>query len=254
MFEKTQSQARLAWCVGVVWPVMRVSRRVSLATYDRADPPGHARLIRRPASCHNAAVRAGAWASRTCCTAGVGLSAPTMSFWLARQRVGVLLLGRREINQPVLRGLGWTASLAALATLAAMTLTRYFAGAGNRRRRLSRAGHGLCPFGRSVGGLRSLSILGHRGTDGWACCCAPITCCFCGFAAKMTSSFPGRWSRPATRPSWPAGWRAWSVGRRADDLDVAVEDEEEAAEEDARRGRERENPSISRSARQRRKC
>ena len=54
---------------------------------------------------------------------GRGLCGASTS-WARWAVVAVLLLMRREMNQPILRGVGWTASLAALATLAAMALQR----------------------------------------------------------------------------------------------------------------------------------
>ena len=92
----------------------------ALLTYDPADPPGT--LLYPPrATFENACGPAGAYAAHAL-YAGVGYGALYLLGSLVV--VGVLLLARREIDQPVLRGVGWAASLAAFSTLAAMALPR----------------------------------------------------------------------------------------------------------------------------------
>jgi DNA segregation ATPase FtsK/SpoIIIE, S-DNA-T family len=91
---------------------------VSLATYEPADPPGT--LISPPRDYYeNACGRVGAYAAHLL-FAGVGYAAVYVVGSLVT--VSVLLLRRREIDQPVLRGIGWAISLAALSTLIAMIL------------------------------------------------------------------------------------------------------------------------------------
>jgi S-DNA-T family DNA segregation ATPase FtsK/SpoIIIE len=93
---------------------------VSLASYEPADPPGT--LISPPRDYYeNACGRVGAYAAHVL-FAGVGYAALYVVGSLVT--VSVLLLRRREIDQPVLRGVGWAISLAALSTLLAMVLPR----------------------------------------------------------------------------------------------------------------------------------
>ncbi len=90
----------------------------ALASYDSTDPPGT--LVHPPRDAYeNACGPMGAYAAHML-FAGVGFGA----FYVLGSLVvvGVLLLKRREIDQPVLRGMGWAISLAALATLLAMLL------------------------------------------------------------------------------------------------------------------------------------
>ncbi len=90
----------------------------ALFSYDPADPPGT--LVFPPrATVANRCGPVGAYAAHLLYS-GVGFAAFYVVGSLAA--VAVLLLMRREMNQPVLRGVGWTASLAALATLASMAL------------------------------------------------------------------------------------------------------------------------------------
>lgn len=90
----------------------------ALATYDRADQPGTLVYPPRP-EFGNACGPIGAYAAHAL-YAGVGFGAYYMLGSLAT--VGALLLKRREIDQPVLRGVGWALSLAAFSTLIAMLL------------------------------------------------------------------------------------------------------------------------------------
>ena len=90
----------------------------ALATYDPADQPGTLVYPPRP-EYGNACGPIGASTAHAL-YAGVGFGAYYLLGSLAT--VGVLLLKRREIDQPVLRGVGWTLSLAAFSTLIAMLL------------------------------------------------------------------------------------------------------------------------------------
>jgi S-DNA-T family DNA segregation ATPase FtsK/SpoIIIE len=88
----------------------------ALASYDPADPPGT--LVYPPRqTVANACGPIGAYAAHILYS-GVGYAAYYVVGSLIV--VGVMLLMRREMDQPVLRGVGWTASLAAIATLASM--------------------------------------------------------------------------------------------------------------------------------------
>ena len=90
----------------------------ALATYDPADPPGTL-VFPAPAEYRNACGSIGAYAAHAL-FAGVGYATYYLLGSLAI--VGVLLLKRREIDQPVLRGVGWAISLAAFATLFSMLM------------------------------------------------------------------------------------------------------------------------------------
>jgi S-DNA-T family DNA segregation ATPase FtsK/SpoIIIE len=88
----------------------------SLASYDPADPPGT--LVYPPRqTVANACGPIGAFAAHILYS-GVGYAAYYVVGSLIV--VGVMLLMRREMDQPILRGVGWTASLAAIATLSSM--------------------------------------------------------------------------------------------------------------------------------------
>ncbi len=90
----------------------------ALASYDPLDPPGT--LVYPPrAETANRCGPAGANVAHLL-FAGVGYAAYYVAGSLVA--VAVLLFVRREMNQPVLRGVGWSMSLAALATLASMAL------------------------------------------------------------------------------------------------------------------------------------
>jgi S-DNA-T family DNA segregation ATPase FtsK/SpoIIIE len=92
----------------------------ALASYDPQDPPGT--LLHPPrAAVANRCGPVGAAAAHAL-YASVGFAAYYMVGSLIT--LAALLLTRREMNQPILRGVGWTASLLALATLAAMALPR----------------------------------------------------------------------------------------------------------------------------------
>ncbi|RIK80004.1 MAG: DNA translocase FtsK [Planctomycetota bacterium] len=93
---------------------------IALATYDRADPPGTVVYPPREA-CQNACGPAGAYAAHLL-YAGVGFAAIYVIGSLVA--VAALLVRRREIDQPVLRGIGWATSLAALSTLLSMAAPR----------------------------------------------------------------------------------------------------------------------------------
>jgi S-DNA-T family DNA segregation ATPase FtsK/SpoIIIE len=88
----------------------------ALASYDPADPPGT--LVYPPRqTVANACGPIGAYAAHILYS-GVGYAAYYVVGSLIV--VGVMLLMRREMDQPILRGVGWTASLAAIATLSSM--------------------------------------------------------------------------------------------------------------------------------------
>ena len=86
---------------------------VSLSTYDKTDPPG---TLVWPASnqTHNSCGTAGAYTAHYL-VESLGLGAYYAVASLAV--LTVLLLRRREINQPVLRAVGWAVSLVGLTTL-----------------------------------------------------------------------------------------------------------------------------------------
>jgi S-DNA-T family DNA segregation ATPase FtsK/SpoIIIE len=90
----------------------------ALATYDPTDQPGTLVYPPRP-EYHNACGPMGAYVAHGL-YAGAGFGAYYLLGSLAI--VGFLLLRRREIDQPVLRGAGWAVSLAAFSTLMAMLL------------------------------------------------------------------------------------------------------------------------------------
>ena len=93
---------------------------VSLVSYDPADPPGT--LVSPPRTEYqNACGPTGAYAAHAL-YAGVGYGALYVIASLVA--VAWLLLRRREIDQPVLRGVGWAISLTAFSSLAAMLLPR----------------------------------------------------------------------------------------------------------------------------------
>ena len=90
----------------------------SLFSYDAADPPST--LVHPPrAEVSNACGRAGAYVAHFL-IASVGFGAFYVMTSLAA--LAVTLLWRQEVNQPIVRGAGWAASLAAASTIAAMAL------------------------------------------------------------------------------------------------------------------------------------
>ncbi|MEX2186619.1 MAG: DNA translocase FtsK [Pirellulales bacterium] len=91
---------------------------VALATYNPADPPGTA-VYPAPDAVSNACGRLGAWVAAQL-FAGFGIGAYYLAVSLAA--LDVALLARRKIGEPVLRMVGWTLSLVALATLASLAL------------------------------------------------------------------------------------------------------------------------------------
>lgn len=97
---------------------------VTLVTYDRTDPPSQ--LVYPPSDVvHNACGRAGAWLAHVLIsTLGVGAYYAGISLVVLTG----LLLARREIDQPVLRIIGWAVSLLAISTLAAMILPNWTPG------------------------------------------------------------------------------------------------------------------------------
>ncbi|HEX6962522.1 MAG TPA: DNA translocase FtsK [Lacipirellula sp.] len=96
----------------------------SLATYDPGDPPST--LVSPPREGYaNACGRVGAYAAHLL-FAGFGYAALYVVGSLVA--VSVLLFKRREIDQPLLRGVGWAVSLAAISTLLAMMLPRHSPG------------------------------------------------------------------------------------------------------------------------------
>ena len=120
---------------------------VSLWTYDRFDPPS---TLVFPASnlVHNACGWAGAYVANYLFES-LGLGA---YYVLASLVVlTVLLLAHREIDQPVLRAVGWLVSLAGLVTLAALVVPNWTPGpvvGVGRLRRCAWArtlGNALCP-------------------------------------------------------------------------------------------------------------
>ncbi|MEM9658072.1 MAG: DNA translocase FtsK 4TM domain-containing protein, partial [Planctomycetota bacterium] len=90
----------------------------ALLTYDSADPPST--LVYPPKQTFdNACGRTGAYAAHAL-LASVGFGAFYAVGSLAL--VSLLMVAGRGVNQPVLRGVGWVASLAAITTLATMGL------------------------------------------------------------------------------------------------------------------------------------
>jgi len=91
---------------------------VALATYDPADPPSE--LVHPPQTeFHNSCGPIGAYTSHFLLeSVGVG------AYYLVASlgALSIILLWRGEVDQPVLRAVGWTASLVAIATLATMAL------------------------------------------------------------------------------------------------------------------------------------
>ncbi len=91
---------------------------VALATYDPADPPSTL-VYPAPTEFHNSCGPIGAYIAHFFFES-VGIAA--YYFVASLGALAVTLLWRGEVNQPVLRAVGWTASLVAVATLATMTL------------------------------------------------------------------------------------------------------------------------------------
>ncbi len=91
----------------------------AVLSYHPADPPSHA-VYPAPAEVHNLCGRSGAWAAWLLFQ-GVGLG---VYYLLASLAVfDGLLLARRNISQPVLRTIGWTASLVGISALSGMALS-----------------------------------------------------------------------------------------------------------------------------------
>ena len=91
---------------------------VSLATYDKADPPSSL-VYPTSGTIQNACGRSGALAAHWLLE-GLGIGAYYLIASLAM--LDVVLLARRQIDQPVLRTFGWVTSLCGLTTLAALAL------------------------------------------------------------------------------------------------------------------------------------
>ncbi|MFW5693235.1 MAG: DNA translocase FtsK, partial [Thermoguttaceae bacterium] len=91
---------------------------VAILSYDVADPPSRA-VYPPPAEVNNLCGRSGAWAAWLLFEA-FGLGAYYLVASLAV--LDVLLLARRDIGQPLLRTLGWLASLVGFTALAGMAL------------------------------------------------------------------------------------------------------------------------------------
>ena len=89
---------------------------VSLATYNAADPPSTL-VYPAPTELHNACGPIGAYAAHFLFES-VGVGAYYLVISLAT--LALMLLWRGGIDQPVLRAVGWAASLLAISTLAAM--------------------------------------------------------------------------------------------------------------------------------------
>ncbi len=96
----------------------------ALVTYDPADSAS-ALVYPRPAESHNACGRTGALVADVALGA-LGLGAYYVVLSLAV--VDVLLFGRRKLNEPFLRGFGWSLSLVGLTTLSAMTIGEFSTG------------------------------------------------------------------------------------------------------------------------------
>ena len=200
----------------------------SLATYDPADPPGT--LVHPPrTTCANTCGPAGAYAAHML-YAGVGFGAYYLVGSLIT--VGVLLLRRREINQPVLRGVGWAISLAGFSTLVAMMLPRSSpgpeVGAGGY---LGAMGYALLESNFALAGAFILAL---------AVLAAGLLLCtdylLLRFAAK-TTVVSGAGLMQLGRVGQMVATRG--VGRRISDLDSKIveeegdEEESEEAEEEA---------------------
>jgi S-DNA-T family DNA segregation ATPase FtsK/SpoIIIE len=89
---------------------------LSLATYNRADPPASL-VYPAPTQTANACGWLGAWAAHLT-LAALGLGA--YYFLLSAVVLDFLLLRRKPIGEPTLRVMGWALSLVAFATLAAL--------------------------------------------------------------------------------------------------------------------------------------
>ena len=93
---------------------------VALATYDSADPPSE--LVYPPhAEYRNACGPIGAYIAHFLFES-IGIGAYYLAASLGS--LAIVLLWRGEVDQPVLRAFGWTASLVAIATLATMAFPR----------------------------------------------------------------------------------------------------------------------------------
>jgi len=193
----------------------------ALTTYDPGDSPGT--LVYPPRTTYeNACGPVGAYAAHML-FAAVGFGAWYLIGSLVV--VGLLLLGRRELNQPVLRGVGWTISLLAIATLLTIALPRSTpgpeVGAGGY---LGAMGFALLEsnFATAGGFILALSVL----VAGLLLCTDYL---LLKLAAKTTVV-----SGAGLMQLGRAGQRVASAGlkRRATDLDVAVTDKPEDDEED----------------------
>jgi S-DNA-T family DNA segregation ATPase FtsK/SpoIIIE len=207
----------------------------ALATYDPADQPGT--LVYPPrAEYQNACGPIGAYAAHAL-YAGVGFGAYYLLGSLIT--VSVLLLKRREIDQPVLRGVGWAISLAAFSTLITMLLPQSSpgpeVGAGGY---LGAMGYALLESKFALAGafILALSVL----LAGLLLCTDYL---LLRFAAKTTVV-----SGAGLMQLGRVGQRMASLGtqRRATDLDQLIEEEGDAVEDEE--GAEQENWEESEAA------
>ncbi len=98
--------------------VVTVLLAISLVTFDAGDPPST--LIDPPQTeYHNACGPIGAYAAHSLFES-IGIGAYYLVVSLAG--LSMVLLWRGEVDQPLLRAVGWVASLVAIATLAALAL------------------------------------------------------------------------------------------------------------------------------------
>ncbi|MCC6493975.1 MAG: DNA translocase FtsK 4TM domain-containing protein [Pirellulales bacterium] len=195
----------------------------ALFSYDPADPAGT--LIYPPRQQYeNACGPVGAYVAQQL-YAGVGYCALYVVGSLAA--IALLLLKRREINQPVLRGVGWAMSLAALATLMAMAAPRSSpgpeVGAGGY---LGAMGYALLEANfAAVGGyILALSVL----AAGLLLCTDYV---LLHFAAK-TTVVGGAGLVQLGRAGQQLASRGTAASRRKTDLDMAPAEEVAAAEAD----------------------
>ncbi|MGL4512615.1 MAG: DNA translocase FtsK [Lacipirellulaceae bacterium] len=110
--------------VALVLAVASLLGALALVSYDAADPPGGGVWPAR-AAVQNACGTAGAYFAHTMLEMlGVGAYYAVGSLAV----LSGLLLARREVDQPVVRTLGWALSLGAIATLAAILLPSWSPG------------------------------------------------------------------------------------------------------------------------------
>jgi DNA segregation ATPase FtsK/SpoIIIE, S-DNA-T family len=192
----------------------------ALASYDPCDPPGTLVYPPREATA-NQCGPVGAYAAHLL-YATVGYAALYVLGSLGV--VAGLLFARREMNQPVLRGVGWTASLAALATLAAMAMPRSTpgpeAGAGGY---VGAMGSALLESNFALAGafIFALSVL----IAGLLLCTDYLLIKFAAKTTVVSGAGLVRLGRVGQRV-------AAATQRRASDLDGPIEDESDELGED----------------------